>query len=64
MLCETTVGNVKEGEFNLSGRNLTEDTTIYFVYSRNGTNKYAVCTISDLANNNITLNFQDYTPSW
>ena len=64
MLCETTVGNVKEGKFNLSGRNLTEDTTIYFVYSRNGTNKYAVCTISDLANNNITLNFQDYTPSW
>ena len=64
MLCETTVGNVKKGEFNLSGRNLTEDTTIYFVYSRNNTNKYAVCTISNLANNNITLNFENYNPSW
>ena len=64
MLCETTVGNVKKGEFNLSGRNLTEDTTIYFVYSRNNTNKYAVCTISNLANNNITLNFENYNPGW
>lgn len=63
-LSETTKGEVTTGKFNLSGENLTEDTPIYFVYSRNGTHKYAVCTIKDFANGNITLTFEDYTPGW